>query len=513
MLFRATLLAAALAVATPALAQPKDTLSVGIAAQDIGQLDPHFAVSTIDRVIAAWMFNGLVRFPPGVNDPAKLEPDLAQSWDTSSDGRTWTFHLRHGVQFHGGFGELTADDVVFSLKKAGDAKTSAFASELRPFQTIEAIDPYTVRIVLRENVPNLLGIVTNYAQGFIVSKKAVEQRGDDFKRNPIGTGAYAFASVTPNQSLELKAHEGYFRGAPKIKTISYRFIPSDASRGLAFQNNELDVNYGRADQAWVNRTKAQPHTIVDIFEPAEEAQLHLNTTVKPFDDIRVRQAVAYAINRPELVRWRGADVAREAQSVVPRGYLGFTADNGLPANNIDKAKSLLKEAGFPDGITVKMIQSQLPEMLTAAQVFQAQLKKAGINLDMQVVEHATFHQQIRQDLSTMVYYSAARFPVADVTLTQFFHSRSIVKTPTAVTNFSHCNVADAEIDAARGETDRAKQLALWAEAQKKIVAAVCGVPMFETLQVYARHDNLDYGYKLEGSMSLGPMITEATHFK
>ena len=112
-----------------------------------------------------------------------------------------------------------------------------------------------------------------------------------------------------------------------------------------------------------------------------------------------------------------------------------------------------------------------------------------------------------------MYYSAARFPVADIYLTQFFHSRSIVKTPTAVTNFSHCDVADKEIDAARGETDKAKQLALWAEAQKKIVAQVCAVPMFETLQVYARHDTLDYGYKLDGSMSLGPMITEATQFK
>ena len=418
------------------------------------------------------------------------------------------------MQFHGGFGELTADDVVFSLKKAGDAKTSAFASELRPFQTIEAVDPYTVRLVLKDNVPSVLGILTNYAQGFIVSKKAVEQRGDDFKRNPIGTGPFALRRASRRTSRSSWwPTTRYFRGAPKIKKISYRFIPSDASRDLAFQNGELDLNYGRADQAWVNRTKAQPHTIVDVFAPAELAELHLNTTVKPLDDIRVRQAIAYAINRPELVRWRGADVSREGQGVIPRGYLGFTADTGLLPNNVEKAKALLKEAGYPDGITIKMIQTQLPEMLTAAQVFQAQLKRAGINLDMQVVEHATYHQQIRQDLSPIVYYSAARFPVADIYLTQFFHSRSIVKTPTAVTNFSHCDVADKEIDAARGETDKAKQLALWAEAQKKIVAQVCAVPMFETLQVYARHDNLDYGYKLEGSMSLGPLITEATHFK
>src|SRR6476659_2591381 len=513
MLFRAVLLASAFAFATPAFAQPKTTLNLGMAAQDIGQLDPHFAVSTIDRVPAALMFNGLVRFPPGSIDPAKLEPDLAERWEASPDGKTWTFHLRHGVQFHAGFGELTADDVVFSLKKAGDAKTSAFASEMRPFQTIEAVDPYTVRLVLKDNVPSVLGILTNYAQGFIVSKKGVEQRGDDFKRNPVGTGPFAFASVTPNQSLELVANDAYFRNAPKIKKISYRFILSDASRDLAFQSGELDLNYGRADQALVNRTKAQPHTIVDVFAPAELAELHLNTTVKPLDDIRVRQAIASAINRPEIVRWRGADVSREAKSVIPIANLGFAADNGLLPNNVEKAKALLKEAGFPDGITIKMIQTQLPEMLTAAQVFQAQLKRAGINLDMQVVEHATYHQQIRQDLSPIVYYSAARFPIADIYLTQFFNSRSIVKTPTAVTNFSHCDVADAEIDRARGETDKAKQLALWAEAQKKIVAQVCAVPLFETLLVFARHDDLDYGYKLEGSMSLGPMITEATQFK
>src|SRR5271165_3545799 len=284
MLIRATLLASAVAFAAPAMAQPKTTLNFGMSAQDIGQLDPHFAVSTIDRVPAAMMFNGLVRFAPGSADPATLEPDLAESWEATEDGKTWTFHLRHGVQFHGGFGALTADDIVFSLKKAGDAKTSAFASELRPFQTIEVVDPYTVRLVLKDNVPSVLGILTNYSQGFIVSKHAVEQRGDDFKRNPIGTGPFAFASVTPNQSLELVANKAYFRGAPKLEKVSYRFLPSNASRDLAFQNGELDLEYGSQDQTWIDRTRKIPHAVVDVFEPGEEAILHLNMSQKPLDD-------------------------------------------------------------------------------------------------------------------------------------------------------------------------------------------------------------------------------------
>jgi peptide/nickel transport system substrate-binding protein len=460
------------------------------------------------------MNHGLVRLKPGSINPAEIEPDLAERWESSADGKTWTFHLRRGVKFHGDFGEVTADDVVFSLKKAAQPSTSAFSADFRALDTVEAVDPYTVRIVLKENVPSLLGLVTNYSGGFIISKKAYEARGDSFVRNPIGSGPFAFGSVTPNQSLELVAHEGYFRGAPQIKKISYRFIPSDASRDLAYQNGELDLNYGRADQTWVNRTRQVPNTVVDVFEPGELATISFNTLQKPFDDIRVRRAVSMAINRPELVRWRGADVSREGQSLVPRGYLGFTADNGLLPNDINKAKALLAEAGYPNGLTIKMIHTQLPEMLSAIQVVQAQLRRAGITLDLQVVEHATFHQQIRQDLSPMVYYAAARFPVADIYLTQFWHSRSAVKTGASpVTNFSHCNVADAEIDAARVETDKDKQLALWATAQRKLIENACGVPLIETLLVFARRSNLDYGYELKGSMSLGPLITEQTRFR
>ncbi|WP_376096175.1 ABC transporter substrate-binding protein [Roseomonas sp. CCTCC AB2023176] len=515
MRFGTALLAGAFALASgAAVAQGQGgTLRVGMAAQDIGRLDPHFAVSTPDRVVVAWMFNGLVRFKPGSINPAEVEPDLAERWESSEDGKTWTFHLRRGVRFHGNYGELTADDVVFSLRKAANAQSSAFSADFRAFEAIEAVDPHTVRITLRENVPSLLGILTAYSGGYIVSRRAVEERGADFARNPVGTGPFAMDRVTPNQSAELTAHAGYFRGTPQIPRISYRFIPSDASRDLAFQARELDLNYGRSDQAWQNRTRQIPNTIVDVFEPGELAILNLNTSMPPFNDIRVRQAVAHAVNRAELVRWRGESVSREGQSLVPRGYLGFTNDVGLLPHDPARARALLAEAGHPNGITIRAIHTQLPEMLSAMQVVQQQLRRAGITLDLQVVEHATFHQQIRQNLSPMVYYAAARFPVADIYLTQFFHGRSIVQTPTAVTNFSHCNQADSQIDAARVSTNPQEQMRLWAEAQRILVQNVCGVPLFETLLVFARRDNLDYGYDLRGSMSLGPLITEGTRFR
>ena len=112
----------------------------------------------------------------------------------------------------------------------------------------------------------------------------------------------------------------------------------------------------------------------------------------------------------------------------------------------------------------------------------------------------------------MVHFQAARFPVADVYLSQFFHSRSIVGTPTGVTNFSHCKVADAEIDAARSEPDKQKQLALWHEAQRKIIAEVCAIPVNEQLQMWAIRDTLNLGYEIKGSLNLGPPVLETSRF-
>jgi peptide/nickel transport system substrate-binding protein len=318
----------------------------------------------------------------------------------------------------------------------------------------------------------------------------------------------------PKESLTFVANKDYFRGAPKIDKIVYRFIQADAARDLAFQSGELDVIYGRQDQKWVERIKTMPNVISDVVRPAELSLLHFNTTQKPLDDIRVRRAIATAVDRRQIVSFLGELVAQPGRAVVPVGYLGFDDTNQVYGNGeSDKAKQMLAEAGYPNGITIKMVQTSLPSMLSVAQVLQAQLKKANINVQFDVVDHQTFHANIRKDLSQMVYYSAARFPVADVYLTQFFHSRSIVNTPTASVNFSHCAMADAEIDGARVEQDAAKQKALWAGAQKKISDNVCAIPMHEQLLAWARKSSVDYGYKFEAAMHLGPTITELTTIK
>lgn len=491
----------------------EQVLKIGTLGSDAISLDPHMSTKSQDKIIFPMIFNGLVRFKPGTADLSAIEPDLAESWTVSEDQLVWTFKLRRGVQFHGDYGELTADDVVFSLNKAADKKTSSAYKEYSAVQSVIAEDPYTVKITLSEKVPFFLGAVVNYHGGFILSQKAWEKFGDQAAMNPVGTGPFVFSEYQSKRYIELKANDKYFRGKPAIDTINYRFMPDEATRELAFEKNEVDLFYGRREARWVKSQAEKKNTVVDVFGLGELRNLHLNTSMKPFDDIRVRQAVAHAINREALVTFIGPEVASAAGSVVPAGYLGHSDTAMVYEHDLAKAKDLLSQAGFKDGLTIKAVITKVESLRLPMMVVQEQLRLAGITLDLQVIEHSAFHKLIRQNQSSLVLYGASRFPVADVYLSQFFLSDSIVGTPTAVTNFSHAKVADAEIRAAKTEVDLNKQLELWATAQDKLQKDVYAVPLFEQYLVWCRKANLDYGYTLENSLSNGPLITEKTSFK
>lgn len=491
----------------------KATLVVGISLQDANNLDPHQSSSVVDMALFNYLFNGLVRIKPGQASLEFIEPDLAESWESNAAETEWTFHLRRGVQCHHGYGELTADDIVYSIRRAADPTRSGFAGSFDALKSISAVDKYTVNITLEHTVPGFLGLLSNYHGGNIVCQRAAVEMGMNFNKKPVGTGPFMFVEYQPQQYVRLAANDQYFRGKPRIREIMYRYILSEASLDLAFATGEIDMISGQQNQRWMQRTKKVPGAVVVAMEPAELSTLYLNVTAKPLDDIRVRQAIAYAIDRPGLVQLKGKEANREGKSVVPIGYVGFSADVSLLPHNLAKAKQLLAEAGYPDGITLKTVHTTWPKMASTMEVVQAQLYEAGIHLEIEPVEHATFHSKIRQDLSPLVHYAAARFPIADVYLTGFFHSKSTVGTPTAITNFSHCAVADNEIDMARIEPAVDKRNTLWKIAQEKIAAEVCGIPLIEVLQVWAYRDNLDLGYELKGNLNLAPPIIEATHFK
>jgi len=500
-MFRPLLLALLLSLpaAVQTLPAAAQTLRVGVIGDGPGTLDPHRAVSTQDKGTAAWMHDALLRFPPGSADPTAIEPDLAERVERSGDGLALTFTLRPGVTFSDG-SPLTAEVAAASLRRAADPQRSAFSADWRAVPAVEVLDPNTLRVRLREPVPGLLGLFANYHGGMIVNEAG------------RGTGPFRYEGQSSGL-VRLMAHNEHFRGRPALRGIEVRYIPSDQTRELAFTAGELDLINGRREQRWVERMRAAPNTVVDVFAPGEFRTLLINTASPPLTDARVRRAIQHAVDPAAIARFVGTDVAQAWPSPVPPGYLGATQDVPRFAPDPARARALLAEAGHPQGIALRAVVSSISAQLPIMEVVQAQLRRANIRLEMDVVEHATYHARIRENLSQLTFYGAARFPVADSWLTQFYHSAAAPGRPTMSLNFAHCGAADAPIEAARIETDETRQRALWAQAQRQVLEAGCAVPLFDLRQVWVRRANLDLGYTLEGALNLAPPVTATTRLR
>lgn len=500
-------------------------LRFGIAAADLGTLDPHFAAATNDRAVVDMLFNALVRYVPG-NAP-EIEADLAEAIpepELTDDGKqVWTFTLRQGVMCHGSEAseayELTSTDVVYSLTKSADAERSAYASAYAGM-TFEAIDEYTVSITLDQPLSAVLFLpnIADYAGGFIVCSQAVEALGDEaFATNPVGTGPFAFESYSAQEKVMLTANQDYFRGAPALAGVEVRYMPDFSSRELGLKAGELDLISGLDDSAWIQSTDAEENLTVDVFGPGEVATIHFNTTVEPLDNPLVRQAIAYGLDRDEFLALFAEESAENVFSPVPAQFMtgGLTEEEATAAGldysyNPEKAAELMAEAGYADGFALEVVSSELDAYKRIYESMQAQLSALNINLAVNIVDHSSMHSLIREDANPIVVYVAFR-PNADVYLTRFYLSDSIVVTGAKPdTNFSHYAAIDDLILEARYETDTERQVELWKEAQIQILTDMVAHTLHYQGQVYARSTNVDYGHQLSSVLNLYPQITELT---
>ena len=500
-----------------------DVLKIAFDAADLKTLDPHYAAATMDRAVVDMVFNGLVRYRPG--DITVFEPDLADSWEVSDDGLVWTFHLRRGVMVHPYPGnpegyELTSEDVVFSLNKAANPKTSAYAGEYGGM-TFEALDRYTVKITLDRALSPALFLpkVADYAGGFIVPKAAYEALGADFRTHPVGTGPFMFSKYVPTQKVVLIKNDRYFRGTPKLDGVEVWYMPDVNARLNGLLTGELQVIEGVREQAWVNQVKGFPGVAVDVFGPGETEVLHLNMSKDPISNLLVRQAIAYAISRDELIAFIGPDIAERQCAVVPP-YLagGLSCEEVAQAGLLyevdrEKARELLAQAGYPDGFSIDCYITERASYRKPFENVQAQLAKVGIKLNITVVDHSSYHSLIRQDANPLVHYECWR-PNADVFLTRFYHSDSIVVTGKKPdTNFSHTTDIDGLIEAARYALDPDCQTYIWKQAQLRLLKEVASYPLYILKFVFARSEKVDYGYELKSSLALYPQINELTELR
>lgn len=491
---------AAFILAPPAAAAEEQVVRLAVGVDDIGTVDPHFAVKIGESPIVRMVYESLLRHPPGEINIEKIEPSLATRWEVSSDKLTWTFYLRKGVQWHEGYGEFTAADVQYSINRLLNPDVgSPFRKNLDAVESVTVIDPYTIQIKTGHVVPDLPALLVDYQAGYIVCQKAVEKMGKDLTYHPVGTGPFQFAGYKPRESFTLTANPAYWRGKPKLEKVVVSFLPDNSTRELALRSGEVDAINIPAKQEWIDRL-SQAGFDVNLTSPANMFALHFNLTKPPLDNIKIRQALCHAISREEIINYLGKDVAKAEYSPLPAGYVGHTDDVVRYEYDPAKAKRLLAEAGYPDGFEMSMNISNSNIYLPPMQVIQEQWKKIGVQLDLNVVDHPTYHKLIRQDVNPVVIYGAYRYPLTgNIFLTQFYHSDSIVGKPTAIINFSHYGEAlpgvDKYIDEARYELDVAKQKALWAAAQKQIKKDAVSYPLFTRLYAMAKSKKLDLGFE------------------
>ncbi|MCG5487300.1 MAG: hypothetical protein KK482_27130 [Sinorhizobium meliloti] len=476
--------------------QEKQQLRYAVGTDDIKTLDPHFSVGTGE--IVGIYYEGLLAFPDGVATNERLEAGLATEWSVGEDQVTWTFKLRKGVQWHEGHGEFTAEDVKFSIERVKDPKVgSPFADNLSAIASVTVIDPHTVEIKTSRVEPSLPALLVNYQAGYIVSKHAVEA-GVDLSTHPIGTGPFMFQEYRARENQAAVRNQKYWGGTPTIERFTILFMADDSTRELALRSGDVHAIELPARQDAVDRMRNDAGMTVDLMAPANMFSLLFNLKHKPLDDIRVRKALAGAIDRNTLVQFLGKDVATLEISPLPSGYLGHTEDVPLTPYDIQKSKALLEEAGHADGLNLSMTISNSNIYLPPMQVIQEMWKQIGVNLELKVIDHPTYHRLIREDVNPVVIYGASRYPLTGtVYLTQFYHSKSAIGKPTASLNFSHYGEVipgvDQLLDQALSELDEKKQVDLWEAAQRKITEDVVSVPLLTRKFAAARSPKLDLG--------------------
>ena len=484
---------------------------------DINTLDPAFSTSNPTYTAGGWIFNGLVRNKPGTVDFNNLEGDLAKSWDISDDHLTYTFHLRKGVQWHKGYGEFTAEDVKCTFERLRDKKVaSPYGAKYLGIKEIKVTNLYTVKIILEKPNPFfLMDQMLAFQAGMIVPKKLIEERGKgNLGLEVIGTGPFQFEKYIAKEKVVLVRNANYFRGAPTLERVEFHFMPAMTSKTFAFINGDLDAIVGHRDPKWLKDVLKNPGVIVDAVPLGSPATLHFNMTAKPLDDVRVRKALAYAIDREQMHLYFGA-VWTEMSAPVPPSYFGALPKKETPYElqynfDLKKAKKLLTDAGYPGGgIKLKAFSTTRSNYLACFEQIAEMWRPLGVELKIEVVDHTTYHHNIRKNLNDVVIYYAPRPPFADSYLTQFYYSKSIIGKPTGITNFSHYGDVDADgdgvidsidslIEEARSELNPEKQKQLYYKTQLKLLKHAPSKGLHVLRKVLVRHDYFDPGFDMKG---------------
>jgi peptide/nickel transport system substrate-binding protein len=428
-----------------------------------GGFDPATLFRIETENIAFNIYSGLTTFDPQTGEPL---PDLAESWQISPDARTYTFKLVENATWHQDFGKVTSGDVKYSYERVLDPKTgSPYRAELGNIASIETPTDYSVVIHLTRPDSNFLYQVGNYHQGQIVKKEAIEKYGDQYPRNPVGTGPFALKEWLANSHMILEAHPTYFKGAPSLTRIRLNLIKDVDAAATALSNGEVDLamNVGTNNETLQRLMNAGRFSLHKSEDYAVNL-LIMNPEYAPLADVRVRQAVAHAIDNDAIATKLTPHTGKSHNSILP-AFMPVYA-SGLPTYpyNPARAKELLGQAGYGSGFAVTQILTSTGGVTPDLLLRQAMLAEVGINLQFELMETAIWNKRRNSGDYQM---TGRLYPAVnpDTLLFGYLHPDNVV--PKGLNGAKYTNPAlTSELEAARGELNAVERKKHYAEVQR-----------------------------------------------
>ncbi len=426
---------------------------------DANNLDPHFSTQINSMaVVQHKLYEGLVL----LDQNSEYKPLLASEWKQLDD-LTWEFVLRDGVTFHDGTpfdGEAVKKTIDRILdKNAPTPKANMFGM----IKEVKVIDPHKVQIILHYPFAGLLSVLAS-AEGGIISPKAIEQYGKDLNKHPVGTGPFVFESWTPGQEIVLTKNEKYWGKGPKIDKVVFKTVPEDTTRVAMVETGEAHI----AEQlpvTEIERVKNSANMTLGRYESFAVDHIGMNVTKKPFDDVRVRQAIAHAIDKEAIIKGVYNNVGKVAVSTLGPKVIGYSPNLKTPEYDLNKAKQLLAEAGYANGFKATVYLNDNKARINVAEVLQSQLKGIGIDLQIQVMEFGAYLDLAGKGEAQM-FISGWGNATGDADYNQYnlFHSTSH-GVPGNHSFYSNPKV-DALIESGRKEKDPQKRKEIYEQAQQ-----------------------------------------------
>lgn len=449
-------------------------------------MDPANHSASYTSALLSPMYETLTKF----NRNMDIVPCLATDWQISDDAREWTFAIRKGVTFHGG-----AKFDAYAVKKSFDrvmdpdnglARRTRFTSII---ESIEVKDDYTIIFNLKISYPGFLNMISS-GSASIISPEAVDKGGDYLARNVVGTGPYKFVKWDSGEKVVMEKNTDYWGEVPEVDELVWKWSAEDFVRIMAVQTDEADIiypvpaNYNKVLDASANVNLVQNPSVVCFW-------IALNTLQGELEDVRVRQALNYAVDRTALIHAVLADCGTVANSPVGPNLFGYDPDCPAYEYNLEKAKELLVKAGYEDGFELP-IATQAADV-NVVEALQGMWAKIGVDVVIMQMEYGVWADEVFAAPENNKGYSViASWSSYDANgyLESLFHTEKFAPVGANLGFYSNEKV-DQLLDEANITIDSKKREQLYFEAQHIIQDEAAHVSLYYTNNILAMNDKVD----------------------